>query len=313
MDLIRDISEPFDVDLTRNVIYRNYSLNQLTKDANGRFYGCETKRVEYPGVTGVGYAEKRSLADGYDASDVYLDRRIIDLRGLLYGRTRGELFDKVQDFTRVMTPTAAYNESPGDKGFLPLDFYVPTTLTDLHPEGYIHKAIFVRPQRQPGFIFNDDTTGGEDGMPLAIPWECVVWAKDPTVYGFSPNNYPISDTVSSGSGTFLNKGDLPAPLNLLLVIAANSPAGPFHLIAGGADMTITVPTATAQQIIRYSSREKVLTREVNSEVTLRMDLLAFNALTTHPLIPVGSSPFSWTATPTNFDEGGRLWFWDSWA
>lgn len=301
------------MDLTRNIIYRAYSMNQLTKDAAGRFYGCETKRVEYPGVAGVGYAEKRALADGYDASDVYLDRRLININGVLYGITRGDLFDRVQEFTRVMTPTAAYNESPGDKGFLPLDFYVPTADTDLFPAGYIHKAIFVRPMRQPGLVYIDDASGGEDGQPLAIPWNVQVWAKDPRVYGFSPNEVTIPATGSSGSGSFTNLGDYPAPLNLLLVVAAGSPAGSFHLTAGGADMTITIPANANQQVIRYSSREKVLTLEVNSAQSLRMDLLAFNALTTHPLIPQGTSAYAWDLTTADLAAGGRLWFWDSWA
>jgi len=313
VDLIRDLSEPFDVDLTRNIVYRAFSLNQLTKDANQRFFGCETKRVQYPGVAGIGYAEKRALADGYDASDVYLDRRVINLQGILYGITRGDLFDRQQEFTRVMTPTAAYNESPGDKGFLPLDFYVPTMDTDLFPAGYIHKALFVRPVRQPGFNFVDDATGGPDADPLALPWDCVVWAKDPTVYGFSPNNTVISDTASSGSGNFTNVGDLPAPLQLLLVVKAGSGAGTFHLTAGGADMTITIPANAAQQVIRYSAREKVLMLEVNATNTLRMDLLSMVALTTHPLIPVGNSAYAWTLASADLDVGGRLWFWDAWA
>ena len=168
--------------------------------AGGRLYGTEIKRVEWPGVTGVGYSEKRALADGYDASDVFLSQRQIGLAGAVYGRTRGECWDYLQALIEALTPSAAYDDSPTDRGYLPLDFYVPTANTIDFPDGYIHKMIRARPDRQPSLVFDSDTSGGSDSEALAIPWNALLEARDPRVYFFTPTNTTISATAAEWCG-----------------------------------------------------------------------------------------------------------------
>ena len=237
------------VDLTRTIHYRGFALNTLVIDPNNDIQGCEVTRVDYPGVGGVGYDEKRALEDGYDASDTYLGKRFVALTGNIYGRSRGEFFDLVQALTTALTPTAAYQESPGDKGFLPLDYYVATANLIDFPAGYIHKMMLVKPSRQPSLIFEADKTGGLDTKALALPWTGLLEAKDPRVYFFTPTIIAISDTAGSGSGNLVNKGDYPAPLNILLIATAGTPSGNWHFIGGGADLTIP---STPRRTSRYS-------------------------------------------------------------
>jgi hypothetical protein len=301
------------MDLTKAIGYRGFLLNTVVKDANQRLVGCETKRVDWPGVQGHGYDEKRAHEDGFDASDVFLGKRLIGLSGGLYGITRGDFYDLAQAFITALTPTAAYDDAPGDRGFMPLDFYVPTMNTVDFPSGLIHKQVFARPVRQPSLIYIDDRTGGDDDQPLSLEWTALMECRDPRVYFFTTTETSISASAGSDSGNLVNKGDYPAPINIMLVVAAASPAGSWSFVGAGTDMTITIPNNAQQQIIRYGSREKLLSLEVAGVETLRMDLLAFNNQKTHPLLGVGTSAYSWTLTTADLAAGGRIWHYDSWA
>jgi len=299
------------VDLTRQIGYRGFAANTLTKDANNALYGCEIKKVDYPGVQGVGYDEKRAQADGFDASDVYLGKRLIGLTMAVYGRTRGECWDYLQQAINAFTPTAAYDESPGDKGYLPFDYYVPTAnLTDF-PDGYIHRQVFARPVRGPTLQFDSDTHGGLDTQPLSIPFTVLLEAKDPRVYAYIPTTWDLYSP--SPSKTLVNLGDYPTPLNILLEVGAGV-GGSFHFVGAGTDMVIEVDTQSYTQTIRYSAVLKVLSVEVQNVETLRMDLLTFKQQKTHPLVPVGSSAFNYSLNGgLVLLDGSRFWHWDAWA
>lgn len=301
------------MDLTKAITYRTFSLNSLTKDANQNLVGCEVTQVEYPGVPGVGYDEKRALADGYDASDVFLGKRLIGLTGALYGTTRGEFFDLKQALVSAMTPTSAYAQSPGDKGFLPFDYYEPTENLVDFPLGYIHKMVFARPVRQPSLILASDATGGADGQPLSLKWTGLLECKDPRVYFFTPTIVDLYGSISPGSGNLVNHGNYPSPLHILLVIPP-SPAGSFHFVGAGTDLTITLMTSEWEQVYRYDSGLKILTWEQQGVESLRMDLLTLASQQSHPLVPVGTSAYTWTmpGIPT-IGYGSRFWHWDAWA
>ena len=301
------------MDVTKAIGYRGIDLNTVVIDSEG-MYGTEIKRVEYPGVQGIGYDEKRAQADGYDSSDVYLSKRLIGLGGATYGRTRGEAFDRLQEVITALTPTAAYDDSPGDRGFLPLDFYVPTSDLANFPLGYIHRMVLARPARQPSVTYVSDESGGNDDDPLALTWTGLLECRDPRVYAYIPTDTAIDKTKGSKAGSFINLGDYPAPLNLLLVVAAGSGAGNFHLVGAGTDMRINIEAQTYEQTYRYSASTKVLTVEINNVETLRMDLLHFLQQTTHPLVPVGTSAYSWTkGASVNLGDDCRMWHWDAWA
>jgi hypothetical protein len=302
------------VDLTKAVAYRGFNLNSLTLASND-LSGCEIKRVDWPGVPGVGYDEKRALDDGYDASDVFLGKRLVGLTGAIYSDTRKELYDLKQALVTALTPTAAYDDDPGAKGFMPMDFYVPTGNTIDFPASYIHQMVLVRPVRQPTFVIESDKTGGLDTQPLSMEWTALLEAKDPRVYFFTSTDTAVATGTQSAGGSFVNKGDYPTPLNILLIVTSVVTAPvPFHFVGAGTDMTISLPVNASQQIFRYSAREKVLTLEVAGVEVLRQDLLSFANATSHPLVPVGTSAWTWTKTSAaTFAAGGRLWHYDAWA
>lgn len=299
--------------MTRAIGYRSLNVNHLTTDPNGRIDGIEVKRVMWAGVQGVGYMEKRALHDGYDASDIFLSRRIVSMAGGLYGVSRALFYDRIQQLTEAFTPTAAFAASPGDKGYLPLDFYVPTSDTATWSTGLIHKMVLARPLRQPNIAYVDDRTGGEDSDALSITWDVDLDCRDPRVYLYTPDDAVVSSTASSGAGNFVNRGNYPSPLQIILVVTAGSSAGTFHFVGGGTDLTVNIPADSAQQLIRVSAFDGIATLEVNNIETLRPDLVTFPVQRQYPVVQPGTSGYTWTLVGADLAAGGVLRFYAAWA
>jgi hypothetical protein len=301
------------VDLTRAIGYRGFALNTLIADSQNRNYGCELTRVEWRGAEGVGYTEKRALADGRDASDVYLDRLVLALQGAVYGINRAHLWDLWQELKTALTPTAAFDEEPGDKGFMPLDFWVPTRNITAFPSGFIHQQILARPVGQPTTTFLSDAHGGADEDAMSLRWEGVVECRDPRTYAFEPTIIDMAG-VGDHSGSLINLGDYPTPLNILLILPPLASDSSLSFIGAGTDMTITLKLSSFEQTYRYSASEKVLSLEKQGSEVLRMDLLSFFSNKTHPLVQRGSTPYILNVTgAATFLAGSRIWHWDSWA
>lgn len=289
-------------------MYRGFNLNGVSQLASGeRLYGAQIANVKMGNVPGVGWTEKRALGDGNDASDIYLGPRRVFLSGHLYGRTRAEMFDLQQQLVTVLSPTAAYNESPADFGYNALYYAVPTDDTGyaLDSNGDRLRTLYVnaRPLATPTVDINRDASGGQDDLGSGMAWSGVLECKDPRVYVYPDKTANLD---GSDSGTFVNRGDYPAPLNFLLVKAAGG-SGSYHFVGAGTDMTISIPAATVQQVFRYDGYLRVLTVETNGVEVLRMDLLSFANETTHPFVQPGTSP-TWTGTGPALAAGSRL-FW----
>ena len=295
------------MDLSRAVVYRGLNLNGVAQLAAGeRMYGSQITSVRMGNVPGVGWSEKRSLGDGNDASDVYLGARRMLLSGYVYGRTRAEMFDFQQDLITALSPTAAYNSSPAEFGYNPMYYAVPTedVAWAMDPMGDRLRTLYVnvRPLATPAVDIVRDSSGGQDELGSGIAWSVTVEAKDPRVYVFPDRETPLS---GSDSGVFPNRGDYPAPINLLLVVRPSTP-GTYRFIGAGSDMSITCPTSSVRQIIRYDGYLRVLTMETNGLEVLRMDLLHFANETTHPAVMPGNT--SWQGSGPSLDTGSRL-FW----
>lgn len=298
------------MDLTRPVAYRGLNLNDATF-ANAPTLGIALESVGWPGVQGVGYTEKRSQADGFDASDVYLGLRRLLVHGTVYGRSRAELFDKVQQLREACSPTAAFTDEPGSYGYLPLTYDEPTLEVADFTNGFKPLQVFVRPVQTPALQIVRDSIGGVPDRGGAIAFDIGFEAKDPRIYVRPEATTNLTGTTASGN--LRNRGDYPAPLNGLFVIPAANPAGLITVNVGGSQMQITVPDSAAQQTIRYDGTAKILTVEENGLEVLRMDLLKFLANTTYPLVPPGLSAWSWSSTAGAVGTGSRLWFWESFA
>lgn len=296
------------MDLTRAVIYRGLNLNGVAQLAAGeRLYGSQISNVRMGNVPGVGWTEKRSLGDGNDASDVFLGPRRVLISGHIYGRTRAEMFDFQQDLVTALSPTASYNSNPAEFGYNPMYYAVPTEDTewDQDPSGDRLRTLYMnlRPLATPSVDILRDASGGLDEFGSGIAWSSVLEAKDPRVYVFPDREVPLWGL--GDAGVFANRGDYPAPLNMILVTLAGT-SGNYHFVGAGSDMNIYIPNSSVRQIIRYDGYLRVLTMETNGQEVLRMDLLTFANATTHPAVLPGAS--AWSGSGPQLDAGSRL-FW----
>lgn len=304
------------MDLTRPVTYRGFALNSATEAAGNPATGCAIDSVDYSDVDAVGYEEKRSMADGYDASDVFLGKRRVVLAGTLYGADRADLHDRLQNLRFAISPTSAYAESPGDFGYLPLNFDVPTKDLTNWPTGFISQMIRVRPARILQWSLNRDQVGGAD-MGNSLRWQALLDARDPRIYAFAEKDYTawVGRTgTETPAPSFFNRGDYPGPLNILLQAPAGAAASVLTLNIAGTTMLLSMPTHASQvQVLRYDGTDKVVRLTIGAVTSLRMDLLSFPAGKTHPLITPGSNPFTYSRSGAAIGAGSHMWFWESWA
>lgn len=323
------------MDLSRPVAYRGLALNDAVPAiGSGRITGNLIDDVSIGAVNGVGYSEKRSMADGRDVSDVFLDGRRIVMSGTVYGTDLADTHDRFQQLRSILTPTAAFSDEPGAYGYLPLSWDEPTGDTRFlaDPGGvirYRHLYANVRPMASPELRVNRDRSGGRPTLGSGFPFQVVFDAKDPRLYIAPEVMADYTDNTTGQAGNWVNRGDYPAPLNVLLITAPHSAKdGQFTLVAGGSTMNIILAKSVNQSIYRYDGTLKILTVEENAIEVLRMDLLVFPAENTHPLIqpnppvPAGSSsPWS-ISTVITVDAthqvvpllaNSRMWFNEAYA
>ena len=96
--------------------FENYArdlstVSQESQQLSEEFFN----RFEDPGnLTALNFETEirsdRSQADGLDASDVYLAGRRLAIHGTVYGTTRANLFDRLQQLRAVMSPTGAFTQ-----------------------------------------------------------------------------------------------------------------------------------------------------------------------------------------------------------
>jgi len=285
------------MDLDQPVRYRGLNLNAVEILAgDGKKRGCLVEEFDLGNVVGIGYTEKRAQGDGMDASDVYLSARQIHLRGYVYGETRADAFDRLQDVVAAMSPTGAYAEDPAAKGYLPLEFDIPTM--DLvnfgvgNGDGWRQAQVFARPRAQAVYRIRRDTgAGGDHSKGGAIEWAAELEAKDPRIY---LREQKWEYFTGSESGSLYNRGDYPAPIDVLIDVAAGSnPGGTIRFQIGTADLTITVPPSTGGEVLRYSSTlGGILTLTANSQEALRMDLLSLTSNANRLIARPGSNTYT---------------------
>lgn len=155
----------------------------------------------------VQFAEKRAEADGMDVGTPFLGGRRIRLAGTVYGKTRALCYDALMQLRAALNPVLAAREIPGDKGYLPMYFAIPTNDIANFPAGAISMRALVMPKafRAP---INRDQHGGEDSDALAFPWSAVLVMRDPQFEGETPQDFPFTDTVVVTGATATAATDL---------------------------------------------------------------------------------------------------------
>jgi hypothetical protein len=300
------------MDLTRSITYRNFNLNGRAHDS-GILSGCQTDRLEWGAAAGVGYTEKRARDDGSDASDVFLGARRARLSGTLYGTSRGDLYDQIDNFLAAFTPTLAYRDSQDTHGYLPLTFYRPTALTDDFPTGLRELFINVRPLEVPAVTFIADRSGGGDDDPVGIQWSALIEARDPRVYLADPVEIDLSGDTNGDTGTLVNRGNYHSPLTIILVSDAGANQD-FRFVGFGADLTVSIPDlADGESTITLDGNRKITTLSYLGNTTLRMDLAESDAEVTWPQVAPGGGGYAWTLGGTALLSGSMLRYYEAWV
>jgi len=312
------------MDISQSIIYRTLNLNSALLETGRVLRGITVENADYSSVEAVGYTEKRAGADGMHASDVYLGPRAVDLSGHIYAPTLAEYFDYLHVLRAVFSPTSAYAESPGDRGFLPLTFTQPTTDEASFPGGVIPLYMNLRPRANVRFNISRDRQNDKAVRPVATPWAVQLIAKDPRVY-VSPGQ--VKDLAGgphpSTNGEAINRGDYETPLNIQLVKNTAPTTDQTFRLTGlnGIDMTIKIKAGLPATIYRWFGDDRVLmTEDVSggvgtSPLVLRMDLVTFATKNRRPSVPASinppirpfSSAYTFSST-TALDANSRM-FW----
>ena len=305
------------MDLKRPVKYRGLVLNSAAGGPGGNnpIDGIRLTRAQYSDVSVHGYVEKRSLDDGFDASDVFLGMRDISLQGEVFARSKAALFDYLDNLRLKFTPTDAYNESPSKQGYLPLAFEQPTLLTTYWPSGFVPRVIYARPSMQPSYAIDVRAIKGRENDGYVVPFDARLQAKDPRFY--LPDDIEVFCSGTGTTGTLVNRGNYPAPLNFVLQRSASETAeATFTFVGMGTNMTVTIPAGTQTRTLRVDSIKKVVTLTVGANETLRMDLIDFTADTTWPKVPPtpeGDSPAGWEWTASPAISNSRFFYNEAWV
>lgn len=321
------------MDLNAPIIYRSVVINGDVTANGGRILrGTTVEHVDYSNVPAVGYTEKRAAADGRHASDIYLDARILDMHGMVYATSPGEFFDFLHTLRSVMSPTSAYADSPGDRGFLPLYYSQPTLDVASFPPlpaadptfGIVNLYINARPTQNVRFAIDSGKLTRQGKGPASTPWQVRLMAKDPRVYVNPDQTVPIDGAAASAvAGSAKNRGDYETPFNIMLVIGPTVPAAGTFRVTGlnNIDMTIKIE-AVANVIYRWFGDDRVLMTQSNPPApaqpgpfVLRMDLVSFATANRRPMVPASinapSRPFATSFTywkTVTLAAGSRL-FW----
>jgi hypothetical protein len=254
------------VDLSKAISYNSLSINTATRSAGGLPTSgyIVNKFQPYP-PTIDSYFERRALADGMDAGDVYLAERRFGLIVTVLGTSQGDFWDKAQDLLAAFNPTIAYSTDSANRGFLPLDFYQPTAdiatwPTSSFPNG-IPLRYYVRPMHQPVYIIERDKDGGTASRGFSKRFEISLHARDPRKY----LQTMIATTVTSSPQTASYRGDYPTwPVLTWSMSAAGSSA--FGLSLGGATWAINLSTQTSGSLELDFGKGTFINTQTNSSL-----------------------------------------------
>jgi len=303
------------MDLTRNIRYRGFEFNSVAIGTAGVAEGCTVDQVEYGDVEVDGYTEKSSLKDGYDASDVFLGRRMVTLRGMVHGHNRGALYDLLRSMRFAVSPRLAYRDAREAKGFYPLEFSEPTNLKADWDDGVIDLMLKCRSMGGVRTNFFREKTGGDDEQAISVPYEVRFMAIDPKVY----LRQRAESYISGGAGNLEleNRGGYPVPLNMLLVASPNTTQDRiFTFVGGGADFTARFPASAEVQVLRLDGEKRTVTLTVNDTETTAMHLFDYDS--EWPELPLGLTDVAWEfkkedGTAGSLNVNSLLWHREAFA
>ena len=304
------------VDLTRNILFRNFLLNDSSirdnivpgPGSHTGAYGSIVESMDISDVDIVQFLDKRALQDGMDAGDVYKGGRRIRVAGTLFGVDRGDLFDRLDNMSAALDPVLSQGDSPIDKGYQPFEWAKPTNRVSDYNDGVIELMLNAMPHTLNAPILRSEQSGKDD-YGLALPWTAVLICKDPTITALTAQDYAL--TSASNTGNTVHRGNYPSVLNALIVV--DTAAGSMSWQVGDSTFTITIPSSTFNRTIRLKGYDNVLTVEENGVESPNSGLISFSGDNTWPKIPTGTNGYSVSYTGVTPQAGSHMWFYEAYA
>lgn len=222
------------MDLSKAISYNGLTISGVTRSSGGLpAYGMQIERANFSDAEVTSYVDKSALQDGVDVGDVYLGRRVLNIRASVFGTSQGDAWDRLADFLAAFNPRLAYNADTANLGFLPFDFYQPTAdiatwATSAYPNG-IPLRFYCRPAALPTWEVLRDSTGGAASGGLAFDVSVPLVMRDPRKYLQTAQTLTV--TGSSQSATY--RGNYPTWGTI--TITKTSAAGPsnFTVVLSG--------------------------------------------------------------------------------
>lgn len=195
------------MDLSAPIIYNGHTAAGNTVTAGGAAsVGTVINRITVTDIDVDAYLERRALADGMNASDVFLGGRRAIIDAAVFGSTIAHGWDQLQAFQRAYHPRIAYNADTANLGFLPFKFRQPTTSTGSWSTGYIPLQFYLRPIRPVQYVIDRQTPGGVGGKGAAFRVRAELIARDPRKYAQTATTLAITTSAQTVS----KLGDYPS-------------------------------------------------------------------------------------------------------
>lgn len=161
-------------------------------------------------VQPIGYEDPKATADGIDTAEAFAGRRIVTIGLDVYGSTRADLFNKVQNVVNAMRFMPKRFES--SDGFRKLKATMITEDPNF-PDKAIPVYFLARPLVIPQTESNSTQFTGTDGLGYSTKMTLYFLLKYPFKYAQTvvEQNIPIDNTESEVN----NRGAAPADLQIL--------------------------------------------------------------------------------------------------
>lgn len=286
-------------DLSLPITYNSLSINTVARTAGGApMSGYLVDEFDYSRIDVSQKLDKKAIADGLDAQDLYLGGRHISMIVSVYGSTKGDFWDKAQDLLTAFSPTLAYSALSQALGFLPLDFYQPTAdivtwPLSAYPNG-LPLRFYARPFATPAYVARRDEQGGLSGKGISKQFRISLLARDPR---------KVAQAISSTSSTstLTMKGDYPAIG--YVSITASTATGTWVGTLNGSSWTVNVDGSkitTAGAFFQAQSRWML---DCNRQILYGPDTSGtFNGNYNDGLTQSVSSPEFWTGLVPRMDR-----------
>lgn len=206
--------------------------------------------------------------------------------------------DRERALLAAFDPPLCYRDSPTSEGAYNFDFSDPTTDTTTYPSGWIPLRYYCRPEARPKV--SEKLADG-----TVRPFQLGLLAADPRAYEQAEQT--LSLTPGTPAGNVLNRGTVPAPMKMTIVMAGAGSAS-FTVTRSGVAFILNLSGMVASDVVvvlfetsgPYGTG-KYITKNGASNFALKT-----SAPSTWLDAPVGTNSFSITNT-TNVTSCTLAW------